>query len=335
MTARGSTGGFGTLASLDGLTVLVTGATGSFGQRFVARALAESKLAKLIVFSRDELKQHEMRVAYPDEPRLRFFLGDVRDEQRMHRALEGVDCVVHAAALKQIPAAEYNPFEFVKTNVFGAQNLIDAAIDGGVRRVVALSTDKASSPVNLYGATKLVSDKLFVAGNVYSGPRPTRFSVVRYGNVIGSRGSVIPVFRQLAERGRIPLTDPGMTRFWITLDEGVDLVLHALHDMRGGEIYVPKIPSMRVIDLAKAIAPDAAIEIVGIRPGEKLHEEMISASDARRTFDRGPYYVILSDLARDRSADERGAPVPPGFRYASDSNSQWLDEARLRRLADD
>ena len=334
MSVRGAPTGCGTLASLDGLTVLVTGATGSFGQRFVARTLAESKLAKLIVFSRDELKQHDMRVAYPDEPRLRFFLGDVRDKERVRRAFEGVDCVVHAAALKQIPAAEYNPFEFVKTNVIGAQNLIDAAIDCGVRRVVALSTDKASSPVNLYGATKLVSDKLFVAGNVYSGPRPTRFCVVRYGNVIGSRGSVIPFFRQLAKGGRIPLTDPGMTRFWITLDAGVELVLHALHDMRGGEIYVPKIPSMRVIDLAKAIAPDAAIEVVGIRPGEKLHEEMISASDARRTFDRGAYFVVVSDLALEGGVEERGRPVPAGFRYTSDTNPEWLDVEQLRRLAD-
>ena len=327
-------GGFGAHASLDGLSVLVTGATGSFGQRFVARALAESKLAKLIVFSRDELKQHDMRVAYPDEPRLRFFLGDVRDRDRLHRAFEGVDCIVHAAALKQIPAAEYNPFEFVKTNVVGAQNLIDAAIDAGVRRVVALSTDKASSPVNLYGATKLVSDKLFVAGNVYSGGRPTRFSVVRYGNVIGSRGSVIPLFRQLAKSGRIAITDLGMTRFWITLDQAVDLVLHALDDMRGGEIYVPKIPSMRVADVAKAVAPDAAIEVVGIRPGEKLHEEMISASDARRAFDRGSYYVILSDLALAAGADERGEPLPAGFRYTSDANGEWLDIPALQELAD-
>jgi UDP-N-acetylglucosamine 4,6-dehydratase len=327
--------GFGAHASLDGLSVLVTGATGSFGQRFVARALAESKLARLIVFSRDELKQHDMRVAYPDEPRLRFFLGDIRDRDRLRRAFEGVDCVVHAAALKQIPAAEYNPFEFVKTNVMGAQNLIDAAIDTGVRRVVALSTDKASSPVNLYGATKLVSDKLFVAGNVYSGARPTRFAVVRYGNVIGSRGSVIPVFRQLAKSGRIPITDLGMTRFWITLEQGVDLVLHALEDMRGGEIYVPKIPSMRVADLAKAIAPDAAIEVVGIRPGEKLHEEMISASDARRAFDRGSYYVVLSDLALGAGVEERGAPLPAGFRYTSDANDAWLDIEALRKLADE
>lgn len=325
---------FGALSSLDGATVLVTGATGSFGKRFIARALRETKLGKLIVFSRDELKQHELRGAYPDEPRLRFFLGDVRDKDRLMRAFAGVEIVVHAAALKQIPAAEYNPFEFVKTNVVGAQNLIDAAIDCGVRRVVALSTDKASSPVNLYGATKLVSDKLFVAGNVYAGSGPTRFAVVRYGNVIGSRGSVIPVFRELAKSGRIPVTDLGMTRFWITLDQGVDLVLHALHDMQGGEIYVPKIPSMRVVDLAKAIAPDAAIEVVGIRPGEKLHEEMISPSDARRTFDRGPYFVVLSELALEAAREERGAPVANGFHYTSDENSEWLDVPHLRELAD-
>ena len=326
---------FGPNASLDGLAALVTGATGSFGHRFIARALRETKLAKLIVFSRDELKQHELRSEYPDEPRLRFFLGDVRDRERIYRAFDGVDIVVHAAALKQIPAAEYNPFEFVKTNVFGAQNLIDAAIDCGVRRVVALSSDKASSPVNLYGATKLVSDKLFVAGNVYAGKRPTRFAVVRYGNVIGSRGSVIPVFRARAKSGRLPITHPGMTRFWITLDQGVDLVLHALEDLRGGEIYVPKIPSMRVIDLAKAIAPEAQIEVIGIRPGEKLHEEMINSSDAHRAFDRGSYYVILSDVIAGAVQAERGTPVPSGFQYTSDQNDDWLDEARLRALLDE
>jgi UDP-N-acetylglucosamine 4,6-dehydratase/5-epimerase len=334
-TSRESMSHFGPNSLLDGQVVLVTGGTGSFGQHFVARALAETRLAKLIIFSRDELKQHDLRNKYANEPRLRFFLGDVRDRERIYRAFDGVDCVVHAAALKQIPAAEYNPFEFVKTNVFGAQNLIDAAIDCGVRRVVALSTDKASSPVNLYGATKLVSDKLFVAGNVYAGRRPTRFAVVRYGNVIGSRGSVIPVFRERAKTGRLAITDPGMTRFWITLDQGVDLVLHALHDMHGGEIYVPKIPSMRVVDLAKAIAPDAEVDVIGIRPGEKLHEEMISASDARRAFDRGAYYVIVSELTAEVAREDPGMLVPPGFEYSSNTNDDWLDIERLRKLSGD
>lgn len=310
--------------------LLVTGGTGSFGRRFSRAVLTRSRLRKLVVLSRDELKQSEMREALPD-PRLRFFLGDVRDRDRVYRAFAGVDFVVHAAALKQIPAAEYNPFECVKTNILGAQNVIDAAIDQGVDRVVALSTDKASSPVNLYGATKLVSDKLFVAGNVYSGDRPTRFAVVRYGNVIGSRGSVIPLFRKQAIEGRITITDLGMTRFWITLDHGIELVLEALQHSRGGEIFVPKIPSMRLIDLAKAVAPDAEIEIVGVRPGEKLHEEMISANDARRTVECDDHYLILPDIpVPGQSRFRVGSPVPSGFEYTSDNNEEWLDVETLR-----
>ncbi len=314
-------------------SVLITGGTGSFGRHFVERALTAGT-RKIVVFSRDELKQVEMARALDDDARgrVRFFLGDVRDRDRCYRAFDGIDFVVHAAALKQIPTAEYNPFEVVKTNILGAQNVIDAAIDCGVQKIVALSTDKASSPINLYGATKLVSDKLFVAGNVYAGGKPARFAVVRYGNVLGSRGSVVPLFREAARKGVLPLTDPGMTRFWITLDRAVDLVLVALEQMRGGEILVPKIPSMRLLDLAKAIVPEAQIEIVGVRPGEKLHEEMIGADDARRTLDRGDHYVILPDISYEGGASFEGKPVPSGFRYSSESNDAWLEPSELRAL---
>lgn len=318
--------------SLEGKVVLVTGATGSFGRKFLDKALRESGVAKLIVFSRDELKQFEVRNQFKDDDRLRFFLGDVRDRDRVYRAFDGVDVVIHAAALKQIPAAEYNPFEFVQTNIVGAQNIIDAAIDQGVQRVVALSTDKASSPINLYGATKLVSDKLFVAGNVYVGRKPARFSIVRYGNVLGSRGSVVPHFREQAKQGKITLTDRNMTRFWITLDRAVQAVFDSLAEMEGGEIFVPKIPSMRIVDLAKAIAPEAEVEIVGIRPGEKLHEEMIGPNDARRTLDRDDHYVILPEIAFEIGKPLLGKQVPPNFRYDSNENSEWLDEAGLRVL---
>ena len=319
---------------LEGKVLLVTGGTGSFGRCFARTVLAHSKLRKLIILSRDELKQSEMRNDFPDS-RIRFFLGDVRDSDRVRRAFAGVDYVVHAAALKQIPAAEYNPFECVKTNILGAQNVIDAAIDCGVERVVALSTDKASSPINLYGATKLVSDKLFVAGNVYAGDQPTRFAVVRYGNVIGSRGSVIPVFREQAKTGKLRITDLGMTRFWITLEHGVELVLRALEGAAGGEIFVPKIPSMRLIDLAKAVAPEAEVEVVGVRPGEKLHEEMISANDARRTVDCGDHYLILPDIPiPGPPAPTPGVPVEKGFEYTSDNNDEWLDVATLRGWID-
>lgn len=320
---------------VDDKVVLVTGGTGSFGQRFIQFLLRETAVKKLIVFSRDELKQFHMRNHYADEERLRCFLGDVRDKDRLMRAFDGVDIVIHAAALKQIPAAEYNPFEAVRTNVLGAQNVIDASIDRKVERVVALSTDKSSSPVNLYGATKLVSDKLFVAGSAYAGAKATRFGVVRYGNVVGSRGSVIPFFRERAKTGVLPLTDPKMTRFWITLEQSIALVMLALETMKGGEIFVPKIPSMRLSDLADAIAPDAKIEIKGLRPGEKLHEEMISETDAMRSFDRGDHYVIMPESRVEQEVRAGGRRLPDGFRYRSDSNDLWLDGDGLRAMLDD
>ncbi len=323
------------MSILDGRSLLVTGGTGSFGKRFLRTVLDETDVRRVIVFSRDELKQYEMQQLYPGEGRLRFFLGDVRDRDRLYRAFHGVDFVVHAAALKQVPAAEYNPFEAVKTNVHGAQNVIDAAIDCGVERVVALSTDKACSPINLYGATKLVSDKLFVNGNAYSAGRGTRFSVVRYGNVVGSRGSVVPFFRQLAPSGVLPITDERMTRFWITLQQGVQFVLSSLERMHGGELFVPKIPSMRVVDLAAAMAPGARLEMVGIRPGEKLHEEMISASDARSTVDAGEYYVIQPELDFWPEGRTVGSPIPEGFSYASDTNDRWLSVDELRHMIAD
>ena len=314
----------------DGKRVLVTGGTGSFGNRFVSRILEETDVGTVVVFSRDELKQFEMQARFEGEDRIRFFIGDVRDADRLRRAFDGVDCVVHAAAMKQIPAAEYNPFEAVKTNIIGAQNIIDCAIDKGIARVVALSTDKASSPVNLYGATKLVSDKLFVAGNSYAGAKETRFSVVRYGNVMGSRGSVIPRFRELAKDGTLPITDRRMTRFWITLDRAVDLVGAAFREMNGGEIFVPKIPSMQLVDLAEAVVPDAKLKVIGIRPGEKLHEEMISPTDARRTIDRGDHFVILPEIAWHGQSNLAGDPVPEGFSYSSDTNDHWLSPKELQ-----
>ena len=315
--------------------VLITGGTGSFGHRFVQIVLQRERFERVIVYSRDELKQYEMRQRFNDDRRLRFFLGDVRDGERLHRALDGVDVVIHAAALKQVPAAEYNPFEAVKTNVLGAQNVIDAAIDRGVRRIVALSTDKASSPINLYGATKLVSDKLFVQGNSYAGARDTRFAVVRYGNVVGSRGSVVPFFLARARSGVLPITDARMTRFWITLDQGVEFVLSSVDMMRGGELFVPKIPSMRVTDLARAIAPEARLEIVGIRPGEKLHEEMISVDDARRTIELSDRYIVQPEFGWWGSDHLHGQPVPEGFAYTSDSNEAWLDVDALRTMLAD
>jgi UDP-N-acetylglucosamine 4,6-dehydratase len=293
-------------------------------------------MKRLVVFSRDELKQFEMSQEFGEEyPAIRYFLGDVRDESRLRRALEGIDIVVHAAALKQVPAAEYNPFEFIKTNVLGAQNLIEACFDAKVRRVVALSTDKAAAPINLYGATKLCSDKLFVAANNMVGGRDLRFSVVRYGNVMGSRGSVIPFFLDQAKTGKLPITDPAMTRFNISLDEGVDMVLWALENARGGEIFVPKIPSYRITDVATAIGPDCEHPIVGIRPGEKVHEEMITASDSFNTVDIGKYYAILasSHLQLRSNYLERGArPVPEGFSYNSGENSDFLSVEQLRAL---
>ena len=323
------------MSILQGKSVMVTGGTGSFGRRFVKTVLAEHDPARIAILSRDELKQYEMAQEFGGDPRIRFFLGDVRDADRLWRAFDGVQVVVHAAALKQIPAAEYNPFEAIKTNINGAQNVIDAALDRKVERVIALSTDKASSPINLYGATKLVSDKLFVAANSYVGDKPTRFAVVRYGNVAGSRGSVIPHFKRLAPTGVLPVTDERMTRFWITLAQGVNFVVDSLGRMSGGELFVPKLPSMRVVDLARAIAPDARIEFVGVRPGEKLHEQMISPDDARRTIDAGAYFVIQPDTDWwDRGAEHGGVPVPEGFSYSSDTNTWWLSAEELRQIAD-
>ncbi len=324
---------------MDGSSILLTGGTGSFGRRFVETVLTSFDVRRVVVFSRDELKQSEMAqsdLARANGDRLRFFLGDVRDGARLRRAMEGIDTVVHAAALKQVPAGEYNPQEFVKTNILGAQNVIDSALDLGVRRVVALSTDKAAAPINLYGATKLVSDKLFVSANNIKGTRDVRFSVVRYGNVMGSRGSVVPFFLERAPTGVLPITDAGMTRFNISLDEGVDLVLWALGHGRGGEILVPKIPSFRITDLAEAIAPSAQQQQVGIRPGEKLHEEMITSSDSHSTVDLGPYYAILPSGDAERQASyvaETGAVgVPKGFTYSSGTNDRFLDVEELRGL---
>lgn len=313
-----------------GKRVLITGGTGSFGKHFISYLLKETDASSIVIFSRDELKQSELQAIHKGEGRLRYFLGDVRDAERLRRAFDGVDYVVHAAAIKQIPAAEYNPFEAVKTNIMGAQNIIEAAIDKNVKRVVALSTDKASSPVNLYGATKLVSDKLFVAGNAYVGKHDTAFSVVRYGNVMGSRGSVIPFFQSLAKTGELPITDERMTRFWITLDQAIQLVVTAFAEMNGGEIFVPKIPSMKLMDLAEAIVPGARCKVTGIRPGEKLHEEMISVTDARRTADMGDHYVIHPEISWQGQSDHTGEQLPAGFSYSSDMNTDWLSVEDLR-----
>lgn len=323
----------------SGSSILVTGATGSFGRAFVRTILKRyPDIRRLVVFSRDELKQFEMQQEFSEEdyPCLRYFLGDVRDRGRIERALEGVDIVVHAAALKQVVAAEYNPFEYINTNVIGAQNVIDAALANGVKRIVALSTDKAAAPVNLYGATKLCSDKLFVAANNIRGSRDARFSVVRYGNVMGSRGSVIPFFQKLRSSGTLPITDPRMTRFNITLDEGVEMVLWAIENAWGGEILVPKIPSYRILDVAEAVGPDCHKPVVGVRPGEKIHEEMITSSDAPHTVDIGDYYAILppSDPKLfHRYVEERGArAVDIDFSYSSGSNEEFLTVEQLRDL---
>jgi UDP-N-acetylglucosamine 4,6-dehydratase len=314
-------------------TILVTGGTGSFGHTFVPMTLAKFNPKKLIIFSRDEMKQWEMAKLYQNDNRIRFFIGDVRDKERLYRALDGVDYVVHAAATKIVPTAEYNPFECVKTNIHGAMNLIDACIDKGVKRVVALSTDKASSPINLYGATKLASDKLFVAGNSYSGGHDTRFAVVRYGNVMGSRGSVIPFFLSVKDKGVLPITDLRMTRFMISLEQGVELVWHAFEDMVGGEIYVKKIPSMKVTDLARVVAPGCKQEVIGIRPGEKLHEQMIGAEDAYYTYEYPEHYKILpviNNWDQDPNRIKDGNKVSEGFVYASDNNSEWMTDAELK-----
>lgn len=318
---------------LQNSTILVTGGTGSFGNTFVPMTLAKFNPKKIIIYSRDEMKQWDMAKKFEGDPRVRFFIGDVRDRERLYRALDGVDYVVHAAATKIVPTAEYNPFECVKTNINGAMNLIDACIDKSVKRVVALSTDKASSPINLYGASKLASDKLFVAGNSYAGGHDTRFAVVRYGNVMGSRGSVIPFFLSIKNKGVLPITDPGMTRFMISLEQGVDLVWKAFEDMIGGEIYVKKIPSMKVTDLASVVVPDARQEIVGIRPGEKLHEQMIGEEDAPYTFEYQDYFKILPAIHewdKDLERIKSGKKVAPGFSYMSNNNPDWMKPTELK-----
>lgn len=321
--------------SLENSHILVTGGTGSFGKTFIPMTLEKYNPARLVIYSRDEMKQWEMAKSYQDDKRVRFFIGDVRDKERLSRALDGIDRVVHAAATKIVPTAEYNPFECIKTNINGAMNVIDACIDKGVERVVALSTDKASNPINLYGATKLASDKLFIAGNSYAAAHDTRFSVVRYGNVLGSRGSVVPFFLQLAERGEdLTITDNRMTRFMINLEQAVDLVWHAFEDMAGGEIYVKKIPSMKVVDIAKAIDSSAKQQVVGIRPGEKLHEQMIGEEDAPYTYEHERHFVILPSIRRWGGAEatvSEGKRVPEGFTYTSANNADWMSIPELQK----
>lgn len=317
---------------LKNSSILVTGGTGSFGHTFVPLTLEKYDPSRLVIFSRDEMKQWEMAKLFENDPRVRFFIGDVRDKDRLYRALNGIDYVVHAAATKIVPTAEYNPFECVKTNINGAMNLIDAAIDQQVKKVVVLSTDKASSPINLYGATKLVSDKLFISGNNYSGKQDTNFSIVRYGNVMGSRGSVIPFFNDRKSTGSVPITDTKMTRFMISLEQGVDLVWKAFEDMVGGEIYVKKIPSMKVTDLASVVAPDAKQEIVGIRPGEKIHEQMIGTEDAPYTYKYDDYYKILPSINNwneDKQRIKDGIKVEEDFIYDSRLNEEWMSPHEL------
>jgi len=318
---------------LNNTSILITGGTGSFGHTFVSMTLAKYNPKLIVIYSRDEMKQWVMAQKFEGDSRVRFIIGDVRDKDSLSRALDGIDYVVHAAATKIVPTAEYNPFECVKTNINGAMNLIDACIDHGVKRVVALSTDKASNPINLYGATKLASDKLFVAGNAYAGAHDTRFSVVRYGNVMGSRGSVIPFFMSLADKTELPITDSRMTRFMITLEQGVELVWHAFSDMQGGEIYVKKIPSMNVTDVAKSVAPSATHKIIGIRPGEKIHEQMIGLEDAAHTFAYEGHYKILPAIhnwSSDPSRIGTGIKVDEGFMYTSDNNKEWMSVDELQ-----
>ncbi|WP_306839563.1 UDP-N-acetylglucosamine 4,6-dehydratase (inverting) [Catenuloplanes nepalensis] len=319
---------------LAGSAILITGGTGSLGKAFLRYALDHLNPKRLVVFSRDELKQYETRQLMGDDPRLRWFIGDVRDRERLTRAMHGVDFVVHAAALKQVDTAEYNPFEFVRTNVYGSQNVVEAAIDCGVKKVVALSTDKASSPINLYGATKLTADKIFISANHYAANHPTRFAVVRYGNVVGSRGSVVPFFRRLHAEGRsLPITDKRMTRFWITIDQAVRFVSTSFDLMNGGELYVPRIPSMRILDLANAVAPDVSTYEIGIRPGEKLHEEMISLDDASRTLRLPDRYVVQPTIASWGYTPPADAePVADDFVYRSDTNDLWLSIDELRDM---
>jgi UDP-N-acetylglucosamine 4,6-dehydratase len=321
------------MSQLDGASVLITGGTGSLGKSLVHYLLTETKVRRIAIFSRDELKQHNLRIHFEDDPRLRWFLGDIRDLDRLKRAFHGVDYVIHAAALKQVDTGEYNPMEFIKTNVLGSQNVIDASIDAGVKRVVALSTDKASSPINLYGATKLTADKLFIAANNYSFTYGTSFSVVRYGNVMGSRGSVIPFFQEIAAQGRpLPITDLRMTRFWISIEAAVRFVIESLEMMNGGELYVPKIPSMKIIDLANAIAPGVELEEIGMRPGEKLHEEMISADDSRRTIILESRFVVTPVVAEWGFKPPVGAAMPEGKAYRSDTNELWISESDIKNF---
>ena len=321
------------MSLLDGSSVLITGGTGSLGKALVRHLLAQGKIRRIAIFSRDELKQLHMRTEFNNDPRLRWFIGDIRDIERLKRAFHNVDYVFHTAALKQVDTGEYNPMEFIKTNVLGSQNVIDAAIETGVKRVVALSTDKASSPINLYGATKLTADKLFVAANNYSFTYGTIFSVVRYGNVMGSRGSVIPLFKQLADEGKpLPITDFRMTRFWISIDQAVLFVIDSLEMMTGGELYVPRIPSMKIIDLAKAVAPKAELEEIGMRPGEKLHEEMISADDSRRTIILDNRFVVTPVVAEWGFKQPNGVTMNEGLAYRSDTNEIWMTQEDIRHF---
>ncbi len=313
--------------------ILITGGTGSFGKKFTKMLLAQKNPKKIIIFSRDELKQHEMRVAGYTDPRLRYFIGDVRDRDRLTRAMHGVDIVVHAAALKQVPACEYNPMEAIKTNILGTSNVIEAALDAGVSKVLALSTDKAVSPANLYGGTKLVAEKLVIQSNAYAAGTSTRYACVRYGNVVGSRGSIVPLFLKQRGNGKITVTDERMTRFWLSLEQGVQFVMTCIEQMEGGEVFVPKIPSTKVIDLARAIAPQAEIEIIGIRPGEKLHEDLLSADEARHTIELDTMYVVQPAEASwfGYSWQNKGNPLPEGFSYTSDNNTEWLDVEGIKK----
>ncbi len=323
----------GVMSFLDGKSVLITGGTGSLGQALTEQILNTTEVRRLAIFSRDELKQSNMRMKFMSDDRLRWFLGDIRDIERLKRAFHGVDFVIHAAALKQVDTGEYNPMEFIKTNVLGSQNVIDAAISAEVRRVVALSTDKASSPINLYGATKLTADKLFIAANNYGFKYGTTYSVVRYGNVMGSRGSVIPYFKDLAEQGKnLPITDLRMTRFWISLDQAVKFVLDSLEMMKGGELYVPRIPSMKIVDLARAVSSNAVLEEIGMRPGEKLHEEMISSDDSRRTLLLGDRFIVMPVVAEWGYLPPDGIRMPEGSSYRSDSNEQWMSESDIKKF---
>jgi UDP-N-acetylglucosamine 4,6-dehydratase len=316
--------------------ILVTGGTGSFGKKFIDIMVKEYHPAKIIIYSRDELKQHEMRVKGFDHPSLRYFIGDIRDRDRLLRAMQGVNIVVHAAALKQVPACEYNPMEAIKTNILGSSNVIDAALDAGVEKVMALSTDKAVNPANLYGATKLAAEKLFIQSNAYAGNKRTRFSCTRYGNVVGSRGSVVPVFLKQKESGKVTLTDDRMTRFWLSLDQGVHFVIECIEEMYGGEVFIPKIPSMKMVDLAKAIAPNARIEVIGIRPGEKLHEVLISEDEARTTIELDDKYIVqpAEEMWFGQEWNDKGKKMAEGFRYASNTNPEWLNIAEIQKIVE-